>query len=185
MIPVSELMTGIRYALRDMQGTEYSAYEINEALNQAASLLFSILGEKFSRAALKRTIIKTDKCGSAELPKDFHSIYKLIDDVRERDFDTRKPCPVQYRITGQTLLADKGVYALEYYYIPLPVRDFNGGIDAPEAVRPYLERMAVCMLGNDYQAAEAVAQAACVSLAAGEVSHFNNSGPVQVFGGVL
>lgn len=168
-----------------MQGAEYSAYEINEALNKASALLFSRLSEYFSRAAMKRTLIKTDECGSAELPRDFNSIYKLTDDEGEHDFDTRKPCPVQYRITGQTLLADKGLYVLEYFYIPLPVRDFNGIVDAPEAVRPYLETIAVAILAGNAELAESTAQACRIALAAGELSHFNDSGPVQVFGGRL
>lgn len=185
MIPVSELMTRIRYSLRDMQGVEYSAFEICEAINQASSLLFSRLGEKFSYAAMKRTIISTDKCGAAELPKDFHSIYKLFADYGESEYDTRKPCPVQYRITGTSLLADKGMYTLEYYYIPLPVHDTMAAVDAPESVRPYLERIAVAFLTGNLPEAESISQTAVHSLAAGEISHFKEHGPVDVFGGKL
>ena len=182
MLPVSRLATTIRYALRDMQGAAFSDFEIVEALNRAASLLFGRMGEKFVWPALKRTVIVADK-GEAKLPGDFHNVYKVSCDGGEAAPVTRRPRDGQYRIAGDTLFARDGAYGLEYWYLPQPVRGLDDAIDAPEAVSPYLERCALALVNGDMEGAEAQAQMCCHALAAGEWSRFSDTGPVEIWGG--
>ena len=182
MLPVSRLLTSIRYSLRDMQGTSFSDFEIVEALNRAAGLLFGRMGEKFVWPALKRTVIVTDH-GEAKLPADFHSVRKVSCDGGEAEPVTRRPGDGQYRIAGDALFAQDGAYGLEYWYLPPPVRGLDDVLDAPLAVSPYLERCALALLNGDEQGAEATVQACCHALAAGDLSAFSDMGPVRIWGG--
>ena len=122
MIPVSRLMTSVRYAVKDMQGVTFSDHEIIEALNVAARLLFERLGARFVWPALKRTVIVVDH-GRGTLPMDFHNIRKLTMDGGELRPVTGRPAEGQYRIAGVELYGPDGGYGLEYWYIPAPVAD--------------------------------------------------------------
>ena len=182
MFPVSRLMASMRYALKDMQGVQYSDFELIEAINQAAALIYQRLGEKFSHVALKRTLLVTQN-GEAKLPSDFHNVYKVSVEGVHRDPATLKVCPVQYRIAADTFYAPGEAYVLEYYRMPQRVVDMNDVLDAPDSLRPYIEAAALAMLGGQVEGAE-IAAANCVKThAAAEFSHINNTTTARIFGG--
>ena len=176
MIPVSRLVRSVRYALKDMQGTGVSDYEIIEALNRAADLLFHRFAARFIYAGLKKTALVIGEEKSAALPSDFHSMGDLTDE---------DGLNLAFRVVGDELFAPEGTYGLEYWYLPADVADTSDLLDAPASVSPWLEQMAAAILNGDTQTATAAAEACCASLAAGEVAHFPETGPVSVLGGKL
>ena len=179
MIPVSRLVRSVRYALKDMQGTGVSDYEIIEALNRAADLLFHRFAARFIYAGLKRTALIVGEEKSAVLPSDFHSLKRLSAE------DGRELPQCGFRIAGDEVFTEPGAYGLEYWYLPAEVADTADLLDAPQSVSPWLEQMASAILGGDTGAALSAAEACCASLAAGEVSRFPETGPVSVLGGKL
>ncbi|MBQ9526898.1 MAG: hypothetical protein IJR68_04740 [Fretibacterium sp.] len=182
MFPVSRVMTSMRFALGDMQGARYSDHELVEAVNQAAALLYDRMGERFIHVALKRTVLVMNN-GLAKLPGDFHNVYKVSVEGEHRDPATLKVCPVQYRIAGDTFYAPGDTYALEYYRTAPIVSNSTEVLDAPDSLRPFIERAALAMLGGDLAEANATAEACCKVHAGAEFSHLTDSGPVRVFGG--
>ena len=110
MIPVSRLAASVRYALKDMQGVDVSDYEIVEALNRAAALLFARLAARWIYAGLKKTaLVVDDGEKSAALPADFHSVSGL------KDEDGHGFPQCGFRIAGDELYAPPGTYGLEYW----------------------------------------------------------------------
>ena len=187
MLPVSRLITSMRYAIRDMQGAEVSDYELIEALNQAASLLYSRLGEKFVFTALKRrNIIVDDKC-QASLPSDFVSIHRVGMGTEgwAMPESYRADSEGSYRIAGNVFYAPEGTYGLEYYYLPARVNNLTDNLDVSPSVSPYLENIANALFAKDFASAEQLAQVCCNALGGGEVSQFQDMGPVEVLGGML
>ena len=187
MIPVSRLVASMRYALREMQGTEISDFELIESINQAVALLYSRLCEKFVFTALKKTNIVTDENGEAVLPSDFLSVYRVgmgadgyaVPESYRADYEG------SYRIMGDMFYAPAGIYSLEYYYQPQRVINLSDALDVPLAVSPYIEQIAVALFKHDLAGAEQIVQLCCNSLGGGEYSHFENTGPVQILGGKL
>lgn len=182
MFPVSRLVTSMRFALRDMQGQQYSDHELIEAINHAAALIYQRLGEAFSHVALKKTILIMHE-GEARLPSDFHNVYKVSVESEQRDPATLKVCPVQYRIAADTFYAPGEAYVLEYYRTAPIVLDKTEVFDALDSLRPFLEMAALAVLAGDVERAE-LSAAACVKTHAGaEFSHLTDIGPKKVFGG--
>ena len=56
MIPVLRLVQSLRYALRDMQGAKVSDFELIESINQAASLLYSQMSERFVQFGIENAV---------------------------------------------------------------------------------------------------------------------------------
>lgn len=77
MIPVIDLVRSLRFALRDMQAVKISDYELIEVINQAASLLYTQMSEKFVTYGLKKKILIIDESGSTGLPSDFIKIHQV------------------------------------------------------------------------------------------------------------
>ena len=180
MIPVARLVGSVRYALKDMQGVNVSDFEIIEALNRAADLLFHRFAARWIYAGMKKTTLIVDEGDkSAVLPRDFQSVARIVD-------EDGYPCSVlAERIVGDELFAPEGAYGLEYYYLPADVEDLEDVLDAPESVTPWLENMTVAILNGDMAGAAQTAEACCAAMAAGEVTHFPATGPVSVLGGKL
>ena len=184
-IPVLNLIQSLRYSLRDMQGVNISDYELIEVINQAASLLFAQLSEKHIIYGLKKKILVVDDSGSTGLPSDFVKIHQVGMGEDGVGVPTSY-LPVArgtYRIIGDTFYALEGVYGLEYYYVPARVKALSDTLDAPLAMSPYLEQVSLALFGNNLEKALQIVQVCGDSLAAREVSHFNDVGPVQVLGG--
>ena len=170
-----------------MQGVNISDYELIEALNQAVSLLYSRLSEKYVFTAVKKITLIVDEEGSSALPTDFISVYRV--GLGEEGYaapNAYRPCPnKQYRISGNTFYAPEGAYGLEYYYLPEYVSNLTDRLDVSPSVSPYLEKITLSLLSGDFQNAEQLAQVCCHALGGGEISHFEDTGPVQVLGGKL
>lgn len=180
MIPAGRLLASIRYRLGDMQGVRFSDFELLEAVNRAASLLFSRLGRRYVWAAIKKTVLLVDEetlC--ARLPSDFHNMKRLSSE------NGGEMGPGQYRVMGEWFYAPVGAYGLEYYYLPRAVLTPEGELDAPEAVSPWVEQAALSVLNGDMAGAAQSAEGCCDALAAGEIGRFSDRGPVQVLGGRL
>lgn len=184
MLSVKRLVTSMRFRLGDMQGTRFSDYELIEAINRAASLLFARMGARFVWAAAKKTVVVVDEeAGSALIPRDFHSMRRV---TREAEGDVDPGLEVkEYRIIGNEFYATPGAYGMEYYYIPRPVFNPDNELDAPEAVSPYLEMVALAIINNAPNGASQISDECCEALAGGEVSRFPEFGPVQILGGKL
>ena len=185
MLSVRRLVTSMRFRLGDMQGAQYSDYELIEAINRAASLLFARMGARFVWAAAKKTVLVVDEeAGSALLPRDFHSMRRV---TREDGKDTTPSMysPCSYRVVGSEFYAAPGAYGMEYYYIPRPVFTPEDELDAPEAVSPYLETAALAIFNNAPNGAAQICEECCEALAGGEVSRFPEFGPVEILGGKL
>ena len=187
MIPVSRIVTALRYSLRDMHGANVSDFEIINAINQAASLLYGRLSENYVHNAVKKIILVVDDTLQTSLPSDFISVYRV--GIGEK----RYAVPVSYkankkgtyRITGDNFYAPEGTYTLEYFYLPARVNNLTDSLDVSPSVSPYIEQIAAAILGKDLTSAEQVTQTCCRTLSGGEISHFENAGPVQILGGRL
>ena len=187
MIPVKQLVGSLRYALKDMQGVNYSDFELVEAINHAAWQLYSRIAEQFVSAGLKKKILVVDESGSASLPTDFLKIHQIgmADEGRAVPVSYTARNDGEYRIIGDTFYALEGVYSLEYYYVPVRVSSLSDFLDVTPATSPYIEKVALAMLGNDLESAENVVRACVKSMTARDISHFEDIGPVQIFGGKL
>ena len=187
MIPVIDLVTSLRFALRDMQGVKISDYELVEVINQAASLLYIQMSEKYVRYGLKKKILIVDDSGSMGLPSDFVKIHQvgMSDEGVAVPTSYRAIVPGTYRIIGNTFYATEGSYGLEYYYVPSRVRSLADNLDAPEAMTSYIEQISLAIYGNNLEKAQQIISVCTQSLADRELSHFNDVGPVQVLGGRL
>lgn len=185
MIPVIDLARSLRFALRDMQAVKISDYELIEVINQAASLLYTQMSEKFVTYGLKKKILIIDESGSTGLPSDFVKIHQvgMGNNVVAVPTSYLATSEGTYRIIGDTFYAPKGTYGLEYYYVPLRVSTLSDNLDVPMAMSPYIKDIALLLYGNNLEKAEQVIQVCINSLTAREVSHFENVGPVQILGG--
>ncbi|MBR0251957.1 MAG: hypothetical protein IJQ57_01265 [Synergistaceae bacterium] len=185
MIPVLRLVQSLRYALRDMQGAKVSDFELIESINQAASLLYSQMSERFVQFGMKKKIIVVGSTGSVSLPADFIKIHQVgLGENKVAVPTTYQPTvDGTYRIMGDTFYAPAGSYSLEYYYVPIRVTDLSESLDVPQSMSPYIERIALAIYGNNHNEAMTIALACAESLAAREHSHFENVGTVQVLGG--
>ena len=184
MIPVIRLVQSLRYALREMQGTTVSDYELIESINQAASLLYSQFSAKFVQYGLKKKIIVTDN-GEAALPSDFIGIHQvgMGDGIVAVPTSYQANVSGSYRIIGDMFYAPDDAYSIEYYYVPARVTNLGDTLDAPLAMSPYIEQIALAIYGNNLEKAQQVVLLCMQGLAAREHSHFENVGPVQVLGG--
>lgn len=185
MIPVLQLVQSLRYALRDMQDVKISDYELIEVINQATSLLYSQMSAKHVIYNLKKKVLIVDSTGSTGLPSDFMKIHQVGTDnhlVAVPSSHTSNTAGT-YRIVGDAFYAPQGSYSLEYYYVPTRVKTLSDNLDAPPAMSSYIEQVALALYGNNLEKAERVIQDCVSALAAREVSHFQDVGPVQVLGG--
>ena len=187
MIPVSRILASVRFALRDMQGVNVSDFEIIETINQAASLLYNKFAEDFVSTGLKKTILVVDESMQESLPSDFIGVHRvgMGDEGYASPVSYRPDMNGTYRIMGNTFYAPEGLYGFEYYYLPKRVSNLNDSLDVIPAVCPYIERIAGSMLANDLPGAVQIAALCAHSLAANDISHFNDIGPVDVLGGKL
>lgn len=185
MIPVVQLAQSLRYALRDMQGVKISDFEIIESVNQAASLLYTRMAEQHVIYGIKKKAVIVDESGVTGLPSDFVKIHQvgMGEDGVAVPSSYLATAPGTYRIAGDAFYAPEGVYGLEYYYVPARVKKLDDSLDVPMAMSPYIEQTALAIYGNNLEKAEQIVQACVNSLAAREVSHFTDVGPVQVLGG--
>ena len=187
MVPVSRVAASMRYALRDMQGLNVSDFELLNAINQACALLYGRMSEQFVHTALKKTLLIINETGQASLPSDFVSVHRV--GMGEEGYAApesyRAKTEGTYRISGSIFYAPAGSYSLEYYYVPQRVANLTDNLDIPLSLSPYIEQISIAMLGKDLATAEQLAQVCSRELGGGELSHFENVGPVQVLGGKL
>ena len=188
MIPVIQLAQSLRFAMKDMQAAKISDFEIVEIINQAASLLYTHMGEQHVQYSMKKKALIVDASGSATLPVDFLKVHQVGmgndgNDGIAVPSSYLATVPGTYRIVGDTFYAPEGVYGLEYYYVPARVKTFADNLDVPTAMSSYIEQIVLALYGNNLDKALAVVKDCTQSLAAREVSHFGNIGPAQVLGG--
>ncbi|MBQ7217299.1 MAG: hypothetical protein IJS39_15090 [Synergistaceae bacterium] len=185
-IPVVRLVKSMRYALKDMQGIKYSDYELVESINQAASLLYGRLSERYVQAALKKSTLVIGNEGYATLPSDFVRLHQLVGDGEEAiPISTLPVVAGTYRIIGDTIYATPDAYSLEYYYVPKRVKGLGDELDVPVSMSPYIEQISLALFGNNLAQAEQIVLQCSQTLAVREVSHFQDVGPVQVLGGKI
>lgn len=184
MIPVVDLALSMKYALGDMQGVNISDYELIEPINQAASMLYGYLSQRYVQAVLKRQTLTLDEEKEYELPSDFVRVHQVYgEDGILVPTSTMPPARGAYRIVGSIFYAEEGTYSFEYYYVPSRVRSFDDELDMPESMRPYMEQLSLAQYRKDAERAKLVLQE-CESVLAGrQISHFENTGPAQVLGG--
>lgn len=185
MIPVVRLVKSLRYVLQDMQGISISDYELIEAINHAAQLLYSRLSEQFVSSALKKKILIVDSSGSAALPTDFVRVHQVGLGNGEVAIPTTYDATAEgtYRILGDMFYAPAGSYGLEYYYIPVRVTNLGDNLDVPQSMSARIEEIALAVYSRDINNAEALAQVCARNLGGREVSHIDGQGPTQVLGG--
>ena len=185
MIPVKDLVTSLRYGLHDMQGTRISDFELIMLINQAVAILFGKLNGRDVRAAMKtREILVEPETNSYELPSDFVRIHQFgVGDGEITVPSSYEIIEGTYRIIGNTLYAEPGTYHLEYYYVPAKVKKLSGTLDAPLALSPYIERIALQLYqGHNIAEAERIAESCTHNLSEGELSRFVNTGPAMMIG---
>lgn len=187
MIPVIKLVQSLRYALKDMQAITYSDFELIEAINQAASLLYTQMSENFVTFAVKKKLVTVDATASIQLPSDFVRIHQVGMGEDGIAIPTSSTPKVEgtYRILGDTFYAPEGVYSLEYYYVPARVKTLADELDAPLSLSSYIEQIALAISGNNLEKAQSIIIMCSNGLKARELSHFNNVGPAQVLGGKI
>lgn len=186
MIPVVRLVKSLRYALKDMQGIKFSDYELIDSINQAATLLYARLSERYVYAAQKKTMLTIPSIGYTLLPNDFVRIHQIIGDDGELIPITTLPVVEgTYRIINDTIYAEPKVYSLEYYYVPNRVKGLGENLDAPLSMEAYIQQISLALFGNNTALAEQIVQQCSQTLAVREVSHFSDVGPAQVLGGKI
>jgi len=187
MILVKQLVTSMRYALGDMQGAAVSDFELVEAINSAVWLLYSRFAEQYVSVGLKKITLVVDESGKTLLPPDFIKIHQVTMGDEGRVDPATYPImdETEYRIVGDTIYIKEGVYGFEYYYAPARVSALADFLDAPQSISVYIVSIAVASYKDDLVKAMQVIEVCVSSLAAREVSHFENTGPVEIFGGKL
>lgn len=254
-IPAIEIAVSMRYALGDMQGTNISDHELLEPINQAVNRLYSELGQRHVREAVKtagpvrinrssstKTNVSISESGASatsdtdeeEEPKtyvvldiDEYSEYSEAGDgpsaavVNEYQYYTlpetfvrihqvlgvtglftsaTKPGWSQYkviipttgmslikgtyRLAGRIMTMPNGWYYIQYYYVPAKVKNLAGNIDAPEAMRGWIEKLSVAMYKNDYNTMQVILRQAENTFAGREIPRFENTEPAQTLGRV-
>ncbi len=187
MIPVLNLVKSLRFALRDMQGVKYSDYELIEAINQAVSLLYGQLAEKYVYATQKKVNMVVGNSQQYALPSDFARLHQVGMGSEGVLIPTTRMPVIEgtYRIIGDVLYTTPGAYTLEYYYIPPRVNSLADNVDAPIAMSPYIEQISLAIFGNNLERASQIIQVCINALSNKELSHFTDVGPVQVLGGKI
>lgn len=184
MIPVVELVLSLRYALGDMQGVNISDYEMIEPINQAASLLYGNLSQRYVHAVLKRLPLIIGEEKMYALPSDFVRVHQVYGDNGVLvPTSTTPPAERTYRIIGNTIYANEGTYSFEYYYIPARVNSMSDNLDVPESMRTWIEQLLIAIFKKDMERTALILQQAEATLAGRAISHFENTGPAQVLGG--
>ncbi len=185
MIDVLQLVQSLRYALRDMQGVKISDFELIECINQAASLLYVTMAEKYVRYALKTYTMDVGDANKGVLPDDFLKVHQVLTDEDTVAVPTSylPTTDGTYRIKGNMFYANNDVYSIEYYYVPKRVKSLSDKLDVQTAMSPYIEQVALAFYGNNLDKAKKVVDICVTSLSDIEVSHFENVGPTQVLGG--
>ena len=184
MIPAVELVKSLRYALGDMQGLNISDYELLEPINQAAHLLYGQLSQRYVHAVLKSLALVVGEEKSYELPSDFVRVHQVYGDNGVLIPTSMNP-PAQgtYRIVQNTLYANEGTYSFEYYYIPGRIYRMEDELDVPESMRTWIEQLSLAIYRKDLERTALLLQQSEGVLAGRAISHFENTGPVQVLGG--
>jgi hypothetical protein len=136
---------------------------------------------------LKKTILIVDDSLQESLPSDFIGVHRvgMGDEGYASPVSYRPDFNGTYRIMGNTFYAPEGSYGFEYYYQPKRVSSLTDALDVMQSVCPYIERIAGSMLANDLPGAIQIAALCAHSLAANDISHFNDIGPIDVLGGKL
>ena len=185
MIDVLRLVQSLRYALRDMQGVKISDFELIECINQAASLLYIQMSEKYVRYGMKKTYLHVGTDKHVSLPSDFVKVHQvgMGEDGVAVPTSYLATTEGTYRIIGDEFYAPEGTYGFEYYYVPERIKDLSDKLDVPTAMSPYIEQIALAIYGNNLEKASQIVGICVTSLSDREVSHFENVGPVQVLGG--
>ena len=185
MIPVLKVVQSLRYASKDMQASNYSDFELIEVINQAVSLLYSQMSESYVTFGVKRKLLTVDDSKAISLPADFVRVHQvgMGDDGVAVSTSYMPTCEGTFRIINDTFYAMPGTYGLEYYYVPARITKLSDQIDAPLSISPYIEQVALALLGNNLEKAQAVVALCSKGLKAQEISHYQNVGPVQVLGG--
>lgn len=186
MLAVSDLVTSLRYALGDMQGVTISDYELIEAVNNAARLLFSRMGQRFIFAARKKQVLIVDDGDtSTPLPSNFNGVYKVWNANKALNepvtYSPDSAC--EYRISGNSFYAPAGTYGIEYYYLPAKVYNLTDYLDAPDSVSPYLANIAEALLKKNAELVSQEIELCCDALAGANTSHYPYIGPVEILGG--
>ena len=199
-IKAVDLAMSLRYALGDMQGVNVSDYELIEPINQAAAKLYGQLSQRYVHAVIKRSEDinidpsaekdSLDPLPNYELPGDFVRIHQALGMVGNSDYyrvlmpvSTKPTAEGTYRIIGTTFYAPKGLYTIEYYYIPARIYSMEGLLDIPESMKTWVEQVAVALFKKDYVTAQTLTDQCELVMAGRQISHFENTTPVQVLGG--
>ena len=184
-IPVLQIAKSMRYAMNDMQGVRISDFELIEAINQAAALLYGLLSTKYVNEVRKTVTLDVSESGVIDLPDDYVRVHQ----VGLNDRDIAVPVSYQsdvegtYRIIGHKFTAPQGKYFLEYYYIPLRVTKLDDDLDVPLSMSTYIEQISLAMYNRDLALARALATQAQQFLSDNEVSHLENNTPTKIIGG--
>lgn len=185
MIPVIEIAADMRYELGDMHGLNITDTDIITPINKAVRLLYGTLSDRYIHEAVKRKAIEIDSGKSYRLPAEFVRVHQVLQDRRPSLTPAIRnpPCKCAYRITGGELFADEGDYTLEYYYMPAKVKGLEDLLDVPERLQEWVEQIALAFYQKDMNKAVMLTEQCCEIFAGLEVSHFEDSGPVQILGG--
>lgn len=142
MIPVLKIIQSLRYAMKDMQTANYSDFELIEAINQAASLLYSQMSENYVTFGVKRALITVDENRAITLPSDYVRVHQVGMGEDGAAVPTSYMPTVEgtYRILNDTFYAMPGTYGLEYYYVPARVKSLADQLDAPMSIDGKLTR---------------------------------------------
>ena len=185
MIPVVDIVKSMRYELKDMQGTKISDFELIEAINQAASLLYGRLSDRYIHVGLKKHVFSVGTTGSTALPIDFVRVYQVFDSDGNLLVPTTGNTSVTgaYRVMNDTFFAPTGSYNLEYYYTPLRVTSLADNLDIPNSLRPYIEQLSIIMHNGELARAEEIILVLSHNLGGNELSHYPDAMVQNVTGG--
>lgn len=185
MIPVIEICADMRYELGDVHGLNIADNELIRSINKAIRLLYGTISDRYVNATVKRLPVTIGSERSYTLPPDFMRVHQVL-----REYGTglspstrNPPRECAYRIQGTELYADEGDYTLEYYYMPSRVRGYDDVLDVPESMHEWVEEIALSYYKKDISTAMALTEKCCEVLSGREMSHFEDTGPVQILGG--
>ena len=148
----SKLFLSLRYVIKDMNGTMYSDYQLEEAVNTVQNIIANALSVSNSELLTKQATI-TMTSGVGDLPTDFRSIVSVFNSSNEPLPYLTKSKAVDefsYRIRGNKIYSSNGTLIVDYKksLTDADISNLAVEMDLPNYFADTIKKYAVIILQN-------------------------------------
>ena len=155
----SKLFLSLRYVLKDMDGTVYSDYQLEESVNTVQSIIANALSTSNSEL-LTETATITLTNGVGDLPAGFQSVVSVFNARNESLPYLTKSKPIDeysYRIRGSKIYSNNGTLTLDYKksLTNADISNLNVAMDLPDYFADTIKKYTVMVLQNGMSSADA------------------------------